>query len=245
MTDNFVDAPVEGFVIAVQYWTGDEARALRLAWLIADIERKPRSDVTLALCRRFDCPESDDAKRTWWHCCQKMPSMMLQSEREGTGHPDGSFGLWAGTVEAMAERWMQGRGNPSVFTVEHDGCPLSVDWIDRLKAEHERALANGKRVTGCLMDRPGPGQHVNGTMLINLSMWLDRPSIHRTPIGQAWDVFHRVAFASECQPSNLIKNIYGGKNWSPAAMSALAKETAWLSSAKDDSALTWAENGFR
>jgi hypothetical protein len=249
MESNYVDTPMEGFVIALQYWSGDAELALRLARLLADIEAKPRCDVALALCRRADCPDSPDLQATLARCREKIPTMALAikdpmdevGKEPRTSHPDGANALWAGTVWTLAEQWQAGHGRPSVFTIEHDGCPLSVDWIDRLRIEHDRALANGKRVTGCLMDRPGPGQHVNGSMLLHLSMWVDRPSIHVTPNGQAWDVFHRVAFASECQPSNVIKNIYSGRGYGPGVLGAIAKETAWLASSKDDSPIHWAE----
>ncbi len=256
-----MDAPEEGFVIAVQYWSGDETRALRLARLLADIEAKPRHDVTLALCRRHDCPESDDMRATLDRCRMTFATMAGAVEDPGlpeaweeyspalcerrTGHPDGANALWSGTVKLFAERWQRGDGRPSIFTIEHDGCPLSVDWIDRLKAEHERALRAGKRISGCMMELPGPTPHPNGTLMMHLSTWVDRPSLHTTPLQQAWDVYHRVVLGMECAPTSLIKNIYGARGWSPAALAALAKETAWLSSTKDDSALEWAERTLR
>ena len=45
--------------LALQYHAGDESSALRLARLLADIEPKKRTDVTLALVRRHDCELSD------------------------------------------------------------------------------------------------------------------------------------------------------------------------------------------
>ncbi len=242
MTDNTVPVAREAFVIAIQYWSGDEARAMRVARLIADIEKEPRSDVLLAFCRRFDCDWSSLAERTATYVSHRLPVMMMQSDRRKAGHPDGANGLWAGTVELLANMWREGRSRPSIFTVEHDGCPLSRDWINRLTAENIRATANGKRVTGCVMGpREGLVAHVNGTLMLHASMWFDRPSIQVTPDGDAWDIYHGSVFMAECQPTNLIRNIYGATDWTPGVLQALARDTVWLSSAKDDSAIEWAE----
>ena len=77
--------------------------------------------------------------------------------------------------------------------------------------------------------------------MIHLSAWLDHPSLHQTPTGHAWDVFHQVVLAAECQGTPLIKNVYGGTAWSSDALEAMSRETAWMASTKDASALEWAE----
>lgn len=244
LDDNTVPVARETFAIAIQYWAGDEARAMRVARLIADIEGEPRSDVMVAFCRRFDCEWTSLAERTAQYVSHRFPVMMMQSDRRKVGHPDGANGLWSGSVELLANMWREGRARPSIFTVEHDGCPLSRDWVDRLSAEHMRALGAGKRVSGCMMEpRPQHGltAHVNGTLMLHASMWFDRPSIQVTPDGDAWDIYHGNVFMSECQPTNLIRNIYGATDWTPGVLEALARDTVWLSSTKDDSALEWAE----
>jgi len=243
--ENWVPYPPLGLVVAIQYWREDEAPALRLARLLADIEPARREDVTIAFCRRFDTERSELLAETFGYCAAKFRVQILRSEREGTGHPDGCFGLWAGTMDQLAEQWSDGRTEAcSVFTVEADGVPLCTDWLDRLRYEHGRALRVGKRVTGAFTEGGGEAArlpHINGSLIAHLSLWPDRPSLHRTPAGQAWDVFHAPALLAEAQPTPLIKNVYGARAWAPETLKAMAKETAWLSSCKDVSAFEWAE----
>jgi len=240
LPQNYVQTPPDRLVVAIQFYDGDQAAALRLARLLSDIELRRRDDVILAFARRFDCPPSDELQRTLLYCGRKFPVMDLPSKREGVGHPNGCNELWSSTVEQLSDAWQAGSLNVcSVFTVEPDGCPLSVDWIDRLHVEHQRALRAGKRVSGCLIESPIP--HVNGTLIAHLSMWHDRLSLHRTPPAQAFDLFHAAVLTQECQPTTLIKNLYGATGYSVGALGALAKETAWITSTKDDSAVKWAE----
>ena len=240
--ENTVPFPPLGLIIAIQYWADDADQAFRLARLLADIEPARREDVTIALCGRFDTEKTDALVDTWWHCLGKFRALSLTSKRKATGHPDGCFGLWAGTMDALSEMWADGRTDArSVFTVEADGVPLSVDWLSRLQVEHTRALRAGKRVSGAFTETGGELPHINGSLMAHLSLWPDRPSLHRTPAGQAWDIFHAPALLAEAQPTPLIRNVYGATGWSDGALKAMAKETAWLSSTKDTSALEWAE----
>jgi len=240
VTANYVSIPPQALVVAIQYYADDEHAALRLARLLADIEPQRRDDVIIAFARRFDCPPSGALSGTFLHVGKKFGVINLPSIREATGHPDGCNGIWRSTMEQLSSSWYRGNlGACSVFTVEPDGCPLSADWADRIQAEHRRAVRAGKRVSGCLIEQPFP--HVNGTLVAHLSMWRDRLSLHDTPPGQAWDLFHAAALMAECQPTALIKNVYGAQEWSSPALAAMAKETAWLASTKDASAIAWAE----
>jgi len=236
--------PIDGLAIAIGYWSGDESRALRLARLIADIEPVMRDDVTLYLVPRHDVEISDEAKATVWHCQGKMKAGIVGDlPLVKTGHPDAPNEMWSAIVTRLAHVWADGHGRPNVFTCEPDGCPVAVDWIDRLKAAHELGLRFGKRVTGALTQSPAMiGPHLNGTLVMHLSMALDRPSILSTPPNQAWDLFHRVAFLAESGPhSGRIINPYGAKGWPDEVLEAMGREVAWISNTKDDSALAWAE----
>lgn len=240
VSENLVALPPSGIILALQFWPGDEARALRLAQLIADIEPRRRDDVTFAFCRRFDMPEeSAEAWKTRLHVGHKFGTIAIRSEREGVGHPDGCNELWAGTMDKLAALWRAGHlPRHSVFTLEADGVPLRADWIDRLISAHERTLSLGKRVTGAYMDSY---PHINGSLIAHLSLWFDRPSLHVTPTGQAWDLFHAAVLRSEAEPTTWMWNIYGACAWSPHSLETMSKGAAWLSSQKDDSALAWAE----
>jgi hypothetical protein len=238
--DNFVNLPPSGFTIAIQYFRDDMPAALRLARLIADIEAERRDDVNLALCPRFDLERTPAQEATFMHCAGKFPTFFCQSEREGTGHPSGSNQLAAGILDRMAASWRAGTSRTSaVFLVEADGVPLRRDWIDRLLAEHARALRAGKRITGDLVDDGIP--HVNGSCIIELSAWLDHPSMHETPPASAWDLHHAPVMMAECRPTRMISNLYGSRDWSHAALAGVAKYGAWLANTKDDTAIEWCE----
>ncbi|HXJ49639.1 MAG TPA: hypothetical protein VNF91_10770, partial [Candidatus Acidoferrum sp.] len=212
----------------------------RLARLIADIEPKFRDDVILVLASRFDLEETKLGWDTAVYCGTKFKVMRVRSKREAMGHPDGSFAVWAGTLDALAEGWASGSLQAqSALMLEADGVPLRADWIDILVAEHKRTLESGKRITGPEMNEGTP--HLNGSMFVHLSAWLDRPSLHRCPPGQAWDLFHADVLMTEGRGTGRMRNVYGASRWSADALRNMARECAWLASSKDDSALEWAE----
>jgi hypothetical protein len=238
--DNLVPYPPSGLVIALQYWAGDMHQAFRLARLMADIEPKRRDDVVLAFCPRFDVPPSHAQYETFLYCGQKFGVMNVDIRRQATGHPAGANEMWGGIMDVLAESWRAGRAHyRSVFFAEADGCPLKRDWLELLLLEHERALIAGKRVSGAFMRNCVP--HINGSMVINLSTWFDRPSLHQTPAEQAWDLFHAAALMQEAQPTTLLCNPYGATGWTLGALTAMAHDVAYLLNTKDDSAIAWAE----
>jgi hypothetical protein len=242
VTANFVPAPPTGLVIALQFWDEDMPQAMRLARLLADIETE-RRDVTLAFCPRFDVKPSAEAWEAQLYCGHKFHVCEVRSTREGTGHPAGPNALWSGVMDQLSTAWQAGRTPyANVLTIEADGCPLRADWLDVLIGEHEKALEAGKRITGPLMQRGY--RHINGTLMMHLSTWFDRPSLHRTPSDQAWDLFHAAVLTAEARPSAWMKNVYGAGNWSGESLRAMSGETAWLSSCKDDSAIRWAERAL-
>lgn len=229
-------------IIALQHWLGDEPQALALARLIADIEKSQRGDVVLALCRRKDCPLSEEAKQTEDYCRRKMPVLLLQSQREETGHPDGCFGLWAGTLENLHRMWMRGMLpwdlGKCVFTCESDGGPIRADWVSRLRAAHWRSLSLGYRVTGSVMDEPMP--HVNGNLVIDLSLWADHQGLRECPSGMAWDCHHASILLPETRHSLAIRNDYDTTELTPGYLKAVARETAWVHGCKDGSVISYA-----
>lgn len=238
--DNLVNLPPRGLIIAVQMWPGDVAAALRLARLLSDIEPKRRDDVTLAFCRRFDLPLTPEIWEASMYCGQKFCVAHLESKREATGHPDGSFGLWAGALDQLAASWRRGEQRASaVFMAEADGVPLRRDWIDVLLSEHAQAIRSGKRITGDLVG--GDVLHVNGSCILELAAWIDHPSLHETPPGQAFDLYHAPTLIAECRPTRAITNLYGGQKWSDEALKSVAKYSAWMLNCKDTSGVEWAE----
>lgn len=238
---NLVPFPPSGLVIALGYWAGDVDQALRLARLIGAIEPRRRDDVVFAFCPRFDVGWDAGQQAAFMEVGRKLGvCRVTQRPPHVTGHPDAPYAMFASTLGQFAEAWRSGQTSArSVFFIEADGCPLKRDWLDLLLAEHERALCAGKRVTGALMRHAVP--HCNGSLVIHLSTWFDRPSLHATPAGQAWDMFHAAALMQEAHPTTLLYNPYGATSWSDSALVAMAHDTAYLLNTKDDSAVRWAE----
>lgn len=245
-TAHLVALPPSGLVIALGYWAGDLEQALRLARLIGSIEPRRRDDVVFAFCPRFDVEWDAAQQATFLEVGRKFGvcKMLQRPPREGvewaTSHPDACNQLVASTLSQLAEAWRAGQSNAhSVFLCEPDGVPLRRDWIDRLKYAHDWTMRDHLSVTGPWVERPVP--HLNGSMIVHFSTWFDCPSIRETPAGHGWDLMHAHALWSRGRATGEIKNIYGGCDWSDYALIGLARETAWLASTKDTSALTWAE----
>ena len=223
-------------LIVLQYWRGDEQQALSLARFLADIEPHRRDDVILILARAWNCPLSAEATKVREHCAKKMRTILLQSGVERSGHPDGCYGLWAGTVGRLYQLHRDGVlpwDFATVATFEADGWPVRRDWIARLKASHARTLERGLRITGAVMDEPMP--HVNGNMVMELSVWGDFPSLHTCTPQVAWDVLHAQVLMPLARPCNVIRNEYGTRDWTAGCLSAVAREAAWVHGVKDDS----------
>ena len=229
--------------IAIQFWKGDQARALRLARFLADMEPVRRDDVFLVFARRFDVPMSRDLEEAALYCGLKFPACHVQSQRRETGHPDGCFGLWAGTADAVYRNYLGRWPCSSVFFVEAEGVPLCWDWIDKLKRAHADNLAAGKRVTGARMEAGlNYGAHINGSLVMHLSCWGDHPSLHECRKGQAWDVFHAQVLLSEAGPRPGIVNLYGAHRVTMSVFKTLGRDHAWLASVKDASSWRCAQS---
>jgi len=231
-------------IIALQYWSGDESQALALARLLTDLERGPRRDAELVLARRADCALSSEAQETAERCAKIFHTRLLRSTRPETGHPDGCHGLWAGTADALYQLllagttpWTAGR---SAFFIEADGAPVRRDWLDRLVEAHDRSISQGRRVTGAMMDWPYP--HVNGNLVMDLTLLRDCPSLLACPPGVAWDLHHGVTLLREARDGHAILNVCGSHHWTPEVLRCVGTQTAWLHGCKDDSVLEYAHS---
>lgn len=232
--------------IVLQFWAGDQARALRLARFLADLEPELRTDIVFVFARRYDVPgpEANPAlRKADEYCKRKFPTSHLRSERVAVGHPDGAFGLWAGSTETMYQRYLLGGWPSNVMYLEAEGVPLRWDWIDSIKRTHYENLLARKRVTGARMEGGrGYCAHVNGSMVMHLSCWGDKHDLHECPKGQAWDVVHGVSLLQERGERPGIVNLYGAHKLSMSVYKTLGHDYAWLASVKDESAWRCAQS---
>lgn len=231
-------------IIALQYWAGDEAQALRLARLLADLEPEFREDVILFLARRSDCAVSHEATRTVAYCSKAFETRLLTNSRHEVGHPDGCFGLWAGTAIGLYQLLLNGiipwTTCRDAFFCEADGAPVRTDWLDRLIEAHETTKLKGYRITGAKMD--WPYAHVNGNMVMDLQLTADYPSLMECPPGVAWDLHHGPILMREARDGHAILNVCGSRNWAPEVLRCIGTQTAWLHGCKDESVFNYARN---
>ncbi len=229
--------------IVLSFWHGDQDRAMALARLMADIEPRRREDVFLVFARQRTTPMDPDIWRTMLYCGRKFSFVPFEATvDERKPYPGIAFDPWASAMAWTSDAYYDGTlPCENTLFLEADACPLSADWIDRIKAAHAETLLLGKRVTGPRM-RFGGHDHINGTMVVHASLWPDRPSLHRCPDRLAWDVFHGHVLIQEASASQIIRNEYGGTDLTAAMFLSMAKESALLVSMKDRSAFGHAES---
>ncbi len=238
--------------LVLQFWQRDKRQAHKLARMLADLEPTFRDDVGFFFARQENVTPAQADPEFWnlmLYVGKKFPVTELETHVDNTkSYPGICFDPWASACHKLADLYYEGKmpyGN--AFFFEPDGCPMGVDWIDRLKKAHEETLLRGKRITGPLMRYGGvdrlhaPGGHINGTMVMNLSCWVDHPSLHRCPPGDAYDVFHGLVLWHEANFSNIIANYFGGLGMSEALFWTHHMESAWMTSIKDGSHHHWAQ----
>ena len=222
----------DGLVLALQFWSGDEAQALKLARLITDMEHARREDVQLWFCCDASTQQGDALMETVKYCEKKMSVNVFQARRTGAGYPSGANVLWASTMEFFYQQWAVGKLRfESVFTFEADGCPLTCDWIERLIDAHDTSLDEGKLITAAIQEGYAV-THPNGNLVLHVSVIRNYPELLDTPVNTAWDWHHHVTLQRISRGSNIIRSEHLSTNWSPESLASITRETAWMHGGK-------------
>lgn len=235
----------DSLAIVLQFWSGDKDRALQLARLLADIEPRFREDVVLTFAHQETTARDQEIWDTMLYCGRKfLVSPMSTFVDERKTYPGIAYDPWYSAAEKVSTAYYEGRSPcENAFFIETDGVPLRTDWIDELKREHRKTLLLGKRITGPRMTFGGPRHlHINGTIVMHCSVIPDHPSLRRCPPNVAWDVFHGQVLINEAGPSQCIRNEYGGTDITASMFISMGKESCWLTSVKDESALGHAKS---
>lgn len=191
--------PSNKILIALQFWEGDKASAIRLANFLADLEPRHSDLADIVLINRFDCKV--DYQGTLLKLARKFNVFSYTSPQRGVGWPDGCNSLWFGTMEWVYSFMEIGKlpGYKAIFTCEADGAPLSVDWVARMSAAWDSTQHGEKKVfiAGPLVKGNGVEEHVNGNCLVSGNMrflhWITR-RVAGVPGGCGWDYYLRDAF---------------------------------------------------
>ena len=229
-------------ILALQYYEGDQERAMSLARLLADIEPSYRDDVVLALVCQPGTRSSDLVRATMERCSRKFPIQHVVSRRGAEGWADGSGQLWAGTMEHF--HGARGRAQLSfgtIFTFDgNDGVPLHNNWIDLLKEEHGNTLRMGKFVSGeLILDIPSH-PHINGNMIVELSMLDSHPELLDIPLGatleglDTWDMRNAPIFLPCASASTIVYSRWNRTGVSKEIMGQAALNSVWFHGFKDD-----------
>lgn len=209
-------------LIAMQFYHGDRTDAMRVARLMADVEKERREDVEFCFAARFDT-QHDPA--TVQYVQSKFPVRIFTSTRKGTGWPDGCNDLWH---ELMGWAYLMVREGhadwEAVMTVESDSCPLSRDWISRLMAEWDQQKKRDAELVacGCVIKNGDPSYtHVNGNALFAYDILMRVNGFWGTPHAKSWDVYHAPKYIKRCFDTPLIKSIHNVEKLYPVTWRVL------------------------
>lgn len=175
-------------IIAIQYWRGDIAKAMRLAKLIADIEPARRDDVDFVFIARADC-DHDDA--TAQYVSRKFNVKKLKCITRGIGHPWGCWVLWY----SLMEWFYLGRESGKlpeyrwIMPFEADCVPISKTWINEC---HDEFLRLNSSLVGS--ETFHWQHHLNGNLMATSNLdflrWLIRDvTITGVPKREPWDIY--------------------------------------------------------
>jgi hypothetical protein len=234
-------------VIALQFYTGDWFRAMKLARLLADLESRRRDDVCLLFVRTTECPATRLLDDVIARCSEvfhveslvirpDIPERRERWDRLGRW-PVGPNVLWTGAVEyflrGMGPQWT------TLFTVDGgDSVPLHRDWVDVLREDHARTVRDGLGVTGWVgMDGLGRW-HVNLNLVAERSfLEAHQGELLEMPAGEhvcePVDMYYAGVFLSSCRASTVVRNDWRHVGSCRADIEVLAGQSAWWHGCRD------------
>ena len=171
-------------LLALQYWEGDKAQAMKLARLVADLEPRHSEYADFLFVSRFDCTHDLETVK---YVSKKFKVHTYINRQRGEMWPHGCNSLWFGTVDWVYSYGEADRIPPykAILTFEADACPLTPNWISEISREWDKAKV---KVLGALLQ--SPGEHVNGNALFSgdkaFLKWVSREVGGCSPTG-GWD----------------------------------------------------------
>lgn len=235
-------------LIAVQFWAGDRAKALRLAKFIADLEPTKRLDTDFLFVARFD---TEHDAGTIHHVSSKFNVHKLTTTSRATGHPWGSWVLWFSALEWF---YHMKRGNKIpdykwIMPFEADCVPTSRNWISELHREWDRL--NEKKpcyIVGA--ETFHFHHHINGNLMCSGDpdwlQWLVKGvQITGVPSNDAWDIYLFPKFARwGVDFSRRMWNVCGMPSMNDDIFRYCLREHSFVHGVKDDSLYRMARHEF-
>ncbi len=216
------------FLLCLQFWEGDKAKAMRLARFIADLELGFRTDVEFVFVTRFDCEHDHDTIR---YVNKKFRVNWISSHTRWTGWPGGPNGMARDTLE-----WLEANraGSGSALLFEPDCVPVSTYWIDTLIREWDRARFAEKIVMGAWRPSGGADGHINGNCVI-LPSAIKHMAVAAIGPDLAWDCAIAPYVKNKWLKTDRIRNCFESKNAAP-------KDLFWAPVGEDSPVLV---HGFK
>lgn len=197
------------FMLALQFYPGDQEAAMQLSDLISDMEPKLRKDVEVAVCPRDDVQKYiiEDVADNFKKSFERVHIIQTMRPRS-RGWPDACNDLWQSTMMQLAAMKQKNKTQAdAVLTFEPDCVPGSIDWLDRLIIEWRRVSMRNKIAFGHLHQAAGKGKlHINGNMVIDILATRKFPELQTS--NREWDLSHGKLFCEHGVHSDLILNRY-------------------------------------
>jgi hypothetical protein len=239
--------PTNKILLALQFWKGDQAQAMRLARFIADLSPEFCEQADFLFSARFDCPQDPETVK---YVSRKFNVWTYQCRRRGVGWPQGCNELWFGTMS-----WIQGSIEAlklphyrAVLTFESDCVPMQRNWITQLRGDWDKAQAKKPAYVMGAMLR-SPGEHINGNAMfsteLNFLRWLAKDVVSASSF-VGWDYclaqeFKKWGWAE----SKGMHSYWNSKTLPPDAIANLWRENLFfMHGIKDDSLLNSAKEKF-
>lgn len=227
----------EKILLALQFWDGDKAQAMKVARLIADLEIRHSDQADFLFVSRFDCGHD---KSTLDHVSRKFNTYKCVNRRRGREWPHGCNDLWFGTMDYMFAMNAAKRlpTYKAILTFESDATPLAPNWISELSRAWDASQPT--KVLGALQSSPGP--HVNGNAMFSGDLkflkYIARDVGGCSPQG-GWDfmlapMFKRLGW----RDSGLFRSWWNYPNMSEETFNQLGREgVVFFHGVKNDSAM--------
>lgn len=227
----------------MQYYSRDCLKAMKLARLLADLERRCRDDVCLLFVQSTECPRTRYVDDTVARCSEvfHVERLVLRPDTEARRArwldlgkwPVGPNVLWSGAAEHFL-KGMHPRYDAIFFVDGGDGVPLHRDWLDVLRADHAETVRQGLQVTGAVFPDAIGRWHVNGNMAVERSFLADHPEVVELADSlEAWDAYYAKTFLAGARASSLVRCDWRRVGAKPEHFPAAAECSAWWHGCKD------------
>ncbi len=202
------------FLILLQFWDGDKAKAMRLAKFIADLEPCFRTDVDFVFVARFDCEHDHDTIR---YVNEKFRVDWITTHTCWTGWPGGPNAMALDTLEWLAANRKDALG---ALLIEPDCVPLNANWLNILIEDWRVGLEHDRWIMGAWRNSGGAHGHINGNCVVRTDLAKLIPLRDIVGPDLAWDCAIADWVRMNWFVTDRIKNCFDSVN-------ATAKDLFW------------------